>query len=148
MTTDKIKSGSGFNEGGGVVFNTPTGTFDKGVVSSPFPLNREALPGDKMRYGITEYVAISAAAATQTLRAALAGKQIEVLSYAFVCDAASTVTFKSNSTSISGGMSIAANGGVSADGEGQGLMITAVGEALTITNSAGNIAGHITYRIV
>ena len=147
MTTAKIKGGSDFNEGGGVVFATNTGTFDKGVVSNP-AFTRDALPGDKMRYGITEYVAISAAAATQILRSGLAGKQIEVLSYAFVCDAASTVTFKSASTSISGGMAVAANGGVSADGEGQGLMITAVGEALTITNSAGNIAGHITYRIV
>ena len=147
MTTAKIKGGSGFNEGGGVVFATETGTFDKGVVSNP-AFTRGALPQDEMRYGITEYVAISAGAATQAIRAGILGRQIEVLSYAFVVDAASTVTFKSASTSISGGMACAANGGVSADGEGQGLMITSAGEALNITNSAGNIAGHITYRIV
>ena len=59
-----------------------------------------------------------------------------------------SVTFKSNTTAISGAMACAANGGASANGEDDGLMITAVGEALQITNSAGNIAGHITYRIV
>ena len=147
MTTQKIKGGSGFNEGGGVVFATETGTFDKGVLSNP-AFTRTALPQDEMRYGVTEYVAISAGAATQAVRAGVLGRQIEVLSYVFVVDAASTVTFKSASTGISGAMACAAKGGVSADGEGQGLMITAAGEGLNITNSAGNIAGHITYRIV
>jgi len=66
-----------------------------------------------------------------------------------VVDAASTVTFKSAATAISGGMACGANGGASAvSADEQGLMITAVGEALNITNSAGNIAGHVTYRIV
>lgn len=145
MTTSKIKGGSGFNEGGGTVFATNTG--ETKVISTEF--NRDALPADEFRYGITEYEKISAGAATQALRAAVTGRQIEVLSYVFVVDAASTVTFKSNTTAITGGMELPANGGVSAvAGEDQGLMITEKGEALNITNSAGNIAGHITYRIV
>jgi hypothetical protein len=122
MTTSKIIGGNGFNEG---------------------------LPQDEFRYGITEYEKISAGAATQELRAAVAGRQIEVLSYVFVVDAASTVTFKSNTTAITGGMELPANGGASAvSADEQGLMITEKGEALNITNSAGNIAGHVTYRIV
>ena len=146
MTTAKIKSGSGFNERGGVVFTIGPGVFDQGVMSTA--INRTALPEDQMRYGITEYADISAGATTQSLRAAIPGRQIEVLSYVFVVDEASSVTFKSNTTAISGAMACAANGGASANGEGDGLMITAVGEALQVTNSAGNIAGHITYRIV
>tara|TARA_Y100001936_G_scaffold164608_1_gene160727 strand:+ start:761 stop:1201 length:441 start_codon:yes stop_codon:yes gene_type:complete len=144
-TTSKIKGGSGFNEGGGTVFATNTG--ETKVISTEF--NRDALPADEFRYGITEYEKISAGAATQELRAGIAGRQIEVLSYVFVVDAASTVTFKSAATAISGGMACASNGGASAvSADEQGLMITAVGEALNITNSAGNIAGHVTYRIV
>lgn len=146
MSSQKINGAAGFNEGGGTVFATVTGeTTDLSNVEN---LNRGAVPKDYYMYGIVEDVAISAAAETQELRAAIAGRQFEVLSYAFVCDAASTVTFKSAATNISGAMSIAANGGVSSDGGGTSLMTTNVGEALNITNSAGNIAGHITYRII
>ena len=91
MTTAKIKSGSGFNERGGVVFTIGPGVFDQGVMSTA--INRTALPEDQMRYGITEYADISAGATTQSLRAAIPGRQIEVLSYVFVVDAASSVTF-------------------------------------------------------
>ena len=51
MTTSKIKGGSGFNEGGGTVFATNTG--ETKVISTEF--NRDALPADEFRYGITEY---------------------------------------------------------------------------------------------
>lgn len=145
MSSQKINGAAGFNEGGATVFTTVTG--EATDAANP-ALNREELPRDYYMYGIVEDVAISAAAETQELRAAIAGRQFEVLSYAFVCDAASTVTFKSGSTNISGPMSIAANGGVSSDGGGEALFTTAVGEALNITNSAGNVGGHITYRII
>lgn len=145
MSSQKIVGGEGFNEGGATVFTTVTG--EATDATNP-ALNREELPRDYYMYGIVEDVAISAAAETQELRAAIAGRQFEVLSYAFVCDAASTVTFKSGATNISGPMSIAANGGVSSDGGGEALFTTAVGEALNITNSAGNVGGHITYRII
>ena len=48
MTTAKIKSGSGFNERGGVVFTIGPGVFDQGVMSTA--INRTALPADEMRY--------------------------------------------------------------------------------------------------
>jgi len=41
-----------------------------------------------------------------------------------------------------------ANGGVAGSESSDGLMWTEPGEALNITNSAGNINGHLTYRIV
>ena len=145
MSTVKIISGNDFNEGGGVVSNTPTGVF----YALPNSLDiRDNLPEEQYRYGITEYVAISAGVETQELAAAISGRQIEVLSYVFVCDADSTVTFKSGSTAISGGMAVAANGGVSSTGEDGAVLITGVGEALNITNSAGNVSGHVTYRII
>lgn len=143
--TVKIISGNGFNEGGATVFSTSTGETTDLTNDA---LNRNSLPNDYNMYGITDSVVISAGAATQELGAAIPGRQYEVLSYAFITDADSTVTFKSDTTAISGGMTIGAVGGVSATGEGGPLMTTAVGEALNITNSAGNIAGHLTYRII
>jgi hypothetical protein len=145
MSTQKIINANDFNEGGAVTFTDVVGNFS--VLQNSVDI-RDALPQDYYRYGITEYTTISAGAATQELAAAIAGRQIQVLSYVFVCDEDSTVTFKSGSTDISGGMAVAANGGVSATGEDGALMTTNVGEALNITNSVGNIAGHVTYRII
>ena len=146
MTTQKIVSGSGFNEGGAVTSSTATGE-SSALANGAF--ERAALPPDERRYGVVEYVAISAGAATQELCPAIPGRQIEVLSYVFICDDASTVTFKSGTTAISGAFAMATYGGVSSPtGTDEALMITAVGEALNITNSNGNIAGHVTYRIV
>jgi hypothetical protein len=145
MTSVKIIGGNGFNEGGAVTFTTPTGV----VSELPNPaLNREELPRDYNMYGITLYAEISAGAETQEVVAAIAGRQIEVLSYVFVADAASTVTFKSDTNTISGAMAVAANGGASSNGDDNGLMLTNKGEALNITNSAGNLGGHLTYRII
>lgn len=146
MTSVKIIGGNGFNEGGAVTFTTPTGV----VSQLPNPaLDRQNLPRDYNMYGIVEYAVISAGAVTQLIKAGIAGRQIEVISYAFVCDNSTVVTFKSNTNAISGGFPIATNGGISSPSGGEdGLMITAVGEALNITNTVGNIAGHITYRII
>lgn len=145
MTSVKIIGGNGFNEGGAVTFTTPTGV----VSQLPNPaLDRQNLPRDYNMYGIVEYAVISAGAVTQLIKSGIAGRQIEVLSYVFVCDDVTLVTFKSGTTPISGSLSVAANGGVSSPANGDGLMLTAVGEDLNITNSVGNIAGHITYRII
>ena len=83
-------------------------------------LTRIALPADENRYGITEYVTI----------------------------AATTVTFKSATTAISGAMTLNVNGSAAMEEAIQGLMWTEPGEALNMTNSAGNINGHLTYVIV
>ena len=145
MSSQKIIGGNGFNEGGATVFTTVTGE----ATDAPNPaLNRQNLPKDYFMYGIVESQDILETAATQELRAGIPGKQFEVLSYAFVCSAASTVTFESNTTVIGGPFAVAANGGVSADGGGEALFTTAVGEALNVQTTVGDIGGHITYRII
>lgn len=143
--TVKIISVNGFNEGGGTVFSTVTG--EATDLANP-ALNRLALPADENRYGITEYVTISVGAETGEVAPAVVGRQIMVVSYVFVADAATTATFKSATTAISGAMTLDANGGVAVSESSDGLMWTEPGEALNITNSAGNINGHLTYRIV
>ena len=124
--TVKIIGGNGFNEGGGTVFSTVTGVATDLTNSA---LTRIALPADENRYGITEYVTI-------------------VVSYMFFADAATTVTFKSATTAISGAMTLNVNGSAAMEEAIQGLMWTEPGEALNMTNSAGNINGHLTYVIV
>ena len=127
----KIKSGSGFNEGGGYT-GSGRGTFSKGqLVSGGINQDTMALPGDGERHH------------------SAANRIVEVLSYTFITDAATTVTWKSNTTAISGAMTVSANGGVAQSGTDDGsLLFTALGEDLKITNSAGNINGHFTYRII
>jgi len=146
MTTQKIVSGNGFNEGGAVISSTGSGVF---ASLSSDALVRSNLPQDYSMYGIVEHAVISAGAVTQLLRAGVPGRQIEVMSYAFVCDDTTLVTFKSGTTAISGSFAIATNGGISSPAtDNEAIMTTAIGEDLNITNTVGNIAGHITYRIV
>lgn len=145
MSSQKIIGGAGFNEGGATVFTTVTGEV-KDLTNPDF--TRTEVPQDYYRYGIVESQDILETAATQELRAAIPGRQFEVLSYAFVCSAASTVTFESNTTVIGGPFAVAANGGVSANGGGEALFTTAVGEALNVQTTVGDIGGHITYRII
>jgi hypothetical protein len=145
MSSQKIIGGNGFNEGGATVFATVTG--EATDLTNP-DFTRTEVPQDYYRYGIVESQDILGAVGAITLRAAIPGRQFEVLSYAFVCDAASTVTFESNTTVVGGPFPVAANGGVSANGGGEALFTTAVGEALNLENTAGNVGGHITYRII
>ena len=143
--TVKIRSGSGFNEGGGTVFSTVTG--EATDLANP-ALNRLALPADENRYGITEYVTISAGVGDIEIAPAVTGRQIMVVSYVFLATAATVVTFKSATTAISGAMTVDANGGVAMNEGAEGLMWTEPGEALNIANTVGVINGHLTYVIV
>tara|TARA_B100000929_G_C15202664_1_gene316347 strand:- start:83 stop:541 length:459 start_codon:yes stop_codon:yes gene_type:complete len=144
-------NGSAFNEGGGVTFTNNTGAVAGGSgVFANAGINQStvALPGDGADFhtdGIT--ATLSVAAASGTLVSAVANRSIDVISYTFVADAATTVRFYSNTNAISGGMTIAANGGITQYGENGSVLFTNPGEALIVSNSAGNINGHITYRI-
>jgi hypothetical protein len=84
-----------------------------------------------------------------TLVAAVSGRRIAVLNYAVVADSAVTVTFKSNTTALTGAMSTAANGGVSASGTKDAwLFETASGEALKIgLGGAVGARGHLAYIV-
>lgn len=90
----------------------------------------------------------------QEIVAAVAGKSIHVLHYAFTVASALTVTWKSASTAISGPMSLTAGinsaGGFATDGGFViPLMKTAGGEALNAgLGGAVAMGGHITYTLL
>lgn len=91
-------------------------------------------------------VPMGVAAGTGTVVSAIPSQKIEVTSYVFLTDSASTVTFLSDSTPISSGMTFDINAGVSSEDD-NGLLTTEAGEALRISTTAGNLNGHISYRI-
>jgi len=144
LTSQKIKSGSGFNEAGATTSASPVGV--SGTLAGD--ITRSAVPADGYRYSTEPtFGIISAAAATVELVAGVPGRQIEVLNYTFVSDTPTTVTWKSSTTAISGGMTFGINGGATVNDNDASLR-TNVGESLSITNSAGNINGHFAYRVV
>ncbi len=144
MSSQKAKSSNGFNEGAALVSSTRTGESS----SLSFDLTRSAAPAEEYRYSVDPtYIPISGGAATLTLVAGVANRQIEVLNYSILVDAASTVQIFSDSTALSGPYAFAANGGITVNDDEPSYR-TNVGEALKISNSAGNIAGSLAYRIV
>lgn len=91
-------------------------------------------------------VDVAASGNTQIV-AAVTGKNIRVLNYVLVASGgANTVTWRSATAGpVTGGMGLAANGGVSAESQ-FGLFQTTAGEALQINLSAAtSVDGHITY---
>ena len=96
--------------------------------------------------GTVKFAKINTSSSGATLVAAVTGKRIRVLNYAIVADAAVEVNFESDTTDISGPMSLPANGGVSANGWPAGVFETAAGAALKITLSgAVEVNGHLAY---
>ena len=106
---------------------------------------------------MSKYAAISASASgDNTIVAAVAGQKIVLLSYLVIAAGDVSITWKSGaSTSLSGAMALAANGGA-APSAGPltpagvvGMLETAPGEALVLNLSAAvAVGGHITYRQV
>lgn len=86
----------------------------------------------------------------QTIVAAVAGKQIRVLAYSVVVNAAVVLTWKSSvAGAISGPMSFAANGGIAPPYAPVGILQTVAGEALVLNLSVGvSIGGSVTYILV
>ena len=96
---------------------------------------------------VEKFAVINAATSgdANTIVAAVAGKQIRVLSYTLIADAAVTATWKSGTTAISGAMSLPANGGAAPTCQ-SGVLQTATGEALMMTlGGAVGVRGHLTY---
>ena len=134
---------------------TVTLVFETGTAASGLPVVNSFTPSGelnadlKYKYDYDEFVntaILEANVETKELVAAVPNRKIEVVSYVMVTSAASTVTWKSGSTAISSGMPLAANGGVSANNS-EGLLRTSAGEALNLTNSAGTVNGHISYKV-
>jgi len=99
------------------------------------------------------YAAISATGSTDnTVVAAVTGKRIRVLAYSLVCSGAVTCRFESNAggTALTGQMSFAANGGISAPPFTLGHFQTTAGQLLNleISDTGVTVAGHLTYELV
>lgn len=94
------------------------------------------------------YGAISVTAGTTQLVAAQDDNQrIKVCSYAVVCDSAATVKF-SDGSDLTGAMSFAANGGISASGQASSpWFATDGGTALSIVTTGGAVRGHFSYVV-
>jgi hypothetical protein len=99
-----------------------------------------------------KYATISASTAgDNTLLAAQGpGKKIRVVSYVFVASAATTVQFESSTSGpdLTGAMSIAANGGVSAAHNEYGWFETDADALLNVKLSADGIDGHFSYVVI
>lgn len=95
-------------------------------------------------------VEIAAASGDQTILSAISGKKIKVLGYVLVSDTGTALRWESGgSTNISGNMTVAANGGVSAAPTEWGWMTTLDGESLVLNvGTASTVGGHVTYAIV
>jgi len=102
------------------------------------------------------FVGINTAVSGQgALVAAVVGRKIRVINYGIIASGAVTVKFQSASTDLTGAMSIAANGGISASGTALGpngffgLFETASGEALNINlGGAIQVSGHLGYVVI
>jgi len=100
--------------------------------------------------------AVGDGATDQTVVSAVTGMSIEVLQYTYTASADATVTWKSNTTAISGPMPILASGGIANaacpavyGGQIHPLFKTAIGEALKVAISAtSTLGGHLVYRTV
>jgi hypothetical protein len=147
MSKQKAVSSNGFNEYGGVGYVNRCGE----IKTLPAQIINTSLPEEGEYEFSTDpsFVAVSGATGQTTLVNGVTGKEISVMSYTIVIDAASTFQIFSSGTSntaISGPMAIAANGGVSAN-DNDIMFRTQPGESLVVNNSAGNFAGHIAYKI-
>jgi hypothetical protein len=88
------------------------------------------------------FVNVAASQTASSLVAAVAAKKILVISYMIMAGSAATdVTFNSGSTAISCLHACPARSGVSREGAEAGYFITNLGEALTVTTSAGSTCG-------
>jgi len=147
----KVINANDFKNGSVIISQTPIASTGQHVIDPPFPQTAQITEASgellyRFNADNVNTSVLGLAAETKTIIEAVAGQQIEVVSYVMVASAASTVTFKSDTTAISSGITLAAKGDVSATNN-EGLMRTATGEALKITNSAGNLNGHISYKI-
>jgi len=147
MSNQKVINSNGFKEFGGVTYTNLNGNSQ----SIPAQLANLSLPTDGDYEFSTDpsFVAVSGGVGQTTLVTGVTGKEISIMSYTVIIDAASTFQIFSSgtaNTAISGPMAIAANGGVSAN-DNDIMYRTQAGESLVVNNSAGNFGGHIAYKI-
>jgi len=145
MSKQKAISSNGFNEYGGVGYVNRSGqikTLTSQIVNTVLPSE-----GENQFVVDPSFSPIEAGTGSTTLIAGVAGLEISVMSYNITASSATSVQFISggSNTDITGPMTIAANGSIGSDNEI--IFKTKPGDSLVVTNSAGNIAGHIAYKI-
>jgi len=90
----------------------------------------------------------TASSGATAIVSAVAGYAIRVVAFFCVAGADVTVKWQSNSTDLTGAMSLAEHGGISADSH-SGLFETALGAALNITlGGAVQVSGSVAYVLV
>lgn len=133
-------SGSG-NLKAAVAEALPAGTNNIGDVDvASLPTGQ----GKTLKFAVVD----AALSGDNTIVAAVASNKIKVVSYVLVASSAVSVRLKSGAaTNLSGAMSLAASGGVSAVGQPSShLLETAVNTALVLNLSAAvQVSGHISY---
>lgn len=96
-----------------------------------------------------QFATITTAGTSDTIVAAISGKRIRVLNYVLLATSASTATWKSNTTAISGVLPVGAYGGAVGPFSPAGHFQTAIGEALKLDQgSSANVQGHLTYTLI
>lgn len=79
--------------------------------------------------------------------AAVAGISYRVLEWVFTNTTAGTVTWRSNTTALTGAMPFGANGGAAPGFNPCGSLQTAVGESLNLLlSSTGQVSGYVVYQ--
>lgn len=145
MATQKIKNASSYSEGSAVVAVTRLGSYQK-IAPSVSPNIRGSSAYAYNEDG-EQFAIISATSASPIVVAAVPGRRIRVLGYVFTTTTTQGVKWQSNTTNISGNMTLDVNGGISSKNE-TGLVETATGEALRLLpDGAGTINGHIIYVV-
>lgn len=95
--------------------------------------------------GYRESISISVASGTTVLVSGISNKIIEIDSYTIDASGSCAVKFLSDSTDITGPMTLGANGTIS---NASAFIKTGIGEALSINLSASTVTGHLAYRLI
>lgn len=92
---------------------------------------------------------VTLTASGQTVVAAVPGKRIRVFAFFLTTLVATQVRFRSNTTDISGNIACSDTGGIVVPNVDQAWMVTAPGEALTLSMTiATNVGVQVIYDVV
>ena len=120
-------------------------TIANGITPSVHPGTR-TVPAMLVATQLSSAVVDIAGGASTDLVVAVAGKTVRLFRILLVMDAATSLTFKSAATALSGPMPIAANGGFVLDFSGDPWYQTVAGEALVLAQTGtANIGGTVWY---
>lgn len=145
MTIQKIKNANPYNNAGANNSANKFGVSQKLNINFPTPVR--FVDSYDFADEKAKFVKVTATTGSPIVVAAIPGKKIRVVDYVIISSSAQGAKWQSNTTDISGNLTMDANGGAGATSE-EGLFETATGEALRLLpDGAGTVSGHITYWI-